>query len=235
MVDYRAVLQREHIYYQDQVAFVKKLGHAPPKSYRAFFGEVRRYAKRILVRHIHTQREQDIILALVLGMRSELDLSTKTDYINAGTMHILAVSGLHVGMLYGLLNFLLGSLMGLPPRHIGRSLLTLAGVGGYACITGLAPSVLRATIMLSCFMVTGWLSRLQRTYNTLASSAFVLLMAHPQLLFSISFQLSYLAVGGIVYLQPRLYRCIRVKHWGLDHLWRWTTLSIAAQLAITPH
>ncbi|MEN0016335.1 MAG: ComEC/Rec2 family competence protein [Bacteroidota bacterium] len=232
--DYRAVLQREHIYYQDQVVSVKKLGHAPPKPYKAFFLAVRRHAKRLLIRHIHTQPEQDVMLALVLGMQSELDLSTKTHYINAGTMHILAVSGLHVGMLYSLLNFLLSSLMGLPPRHIGRNVLILVSLGSYACLTGLAPSVLRATLMLSCFLVAGWLSRIQCTYNTLASSAFLLLMAQPHLLFSVSFQLSYLAVGGIVYLQPRLYRCIRVKHWGLDRLWRWTTLSLAAQLAITP-
>lgn len=234
--DYQAWLRQDNIYCQHffNKYLTKKLYNDPPNYFKAFLLKVRRYCNRILVQRISGKREQAVILALVLGTKDELDLMTKEAYAGAGTMHVLAVSGLHVGVLYTLLRALLGGPRNMLRTNWWRTIILLAGLWLYACITGLAPSVLRATLMFSFVIVARLLGRTSNIYNALAGSAFVLLLANPCLIFSVGFQLSYLAVLGIVYLQPKIYRCIELSNVLLHQLWRGTALSLAVQLATTP-
>jgi competence protein ComEC len=149
-------------------------------------------------------------------------------------MHILAVSGLHVGILYWLFSILLYRHKKIRQKGWLNSVLILLGLWIYAGITGFSPSVLRATLMFSFIVMATLLGKSSNIYNTLAVSAFVLLLGSPLLVFSVSFQLSYLAVLGIVYMQPKIYRWLTFNNFILRQLWMWTSVYLAAQLATTP-
>lgn len=180
------------------------------------------------------QTELEILSALTLGYKRELDPETKRVFSAAGATHILAVSGLHVGVIYMLISFMLGFLKKQKTGRMVFVLLTCLALWIYAFITGLSPSVLRATLMFTIFLVGENINRKSNTYNSLAASAFLLLLINPNNLFDVGFQLSYSAVFGIVYLQPKLEKIIPVKNKILEYAWVLLTVSIAAQFATFP-
>ena len=155
-------------------------------------------------------------------------------YSSSGAMHVLAVSGLHVGIIYLLLNSLFLFFEKFKYGKYLKAVFLILSLWAYALLTGLSPSVLRAATMFSFIIIGSALKRQTNIYNTLAASAFVLLLYNPYILLQVGFQLSYAAVLGIVYLQPKLYKLIYTKHWLLDKIWAITTVSIAAQLATFP-
>ncbi len=181
-----------------------------------------------------TGDELSVAAALVLGYRDKLDESLVRSYSKAGGMHVLAVSGLHVGILFLVLNQLLFFLKRWRYGRVVKAIMLLLILWCYALLTGLSPSVMRATLMFSFIVVGTALSRPVNVYNSIAASAFVLLVLNPYLLMEVGFQLSYLAVIGIVYLQPKMYRMLYVKNKWLDKLWALTTVSVAAQIATFP-
>lgn len=143
---------------------------------------------------------------MVLGDKSLLDADLKASYAKAGVSHVLAVSGLHVGIIFVVFNFLFsiffkGNLLG--PRLL-RALLTVCCLWGYAFLTGLSPSVMRASVMFS-FLQFGFLfQRPYSVYSSVVASAFVLLLYNPSFLFDVGFQLSYMAILSILFFYPRL-------------------------------
>ncbi|RZK15490.1 MAG: ComEC/Rec2 family competence protein, partial [Hymenobacter sp.] len=195
----------------------------------------------------------------VLGFRDDIDAATKQAYANTGTTHIMAVSGLQVGLLFAGLQWLLVRLpLGGSTRR--RRLLTvglgLSFIWSYAFLTGLSASVLRAAVMFSLISLGQAFERQSSIFNTLSAAAFLLLLYNPYLLCDVGFQLSFLAVLSIVYLQPHIVRWFDARNFVLDRqrswhsagvrrLWRWgawltnfaweiTALSIAAQVATFP-
>ncbi len=178
--------------------------------------------------------ELGVVSALVLGQKDYLNSDLKKAYSGAGAMHVLAVSGLHVGIIYLILNFVLSFMNRGKHLKVLRALLLLMLLWAYAFITGLGPSVLRATTMFSFVVIGTALNRTPNIYNTLAASALLLLLINPMLLFNVGFQLSYVAVFGIVYLQPLIYNWFYVKNKMLDYIWQITAVSIAAQIATLP-
>lgn len=173
--------------------------------------------------------------ALLLGYREFLDEDLVKSYSSAGAMHVLAVSGLHVGIIFFLLKFSLSFLNRLKKGKYYFTLIILVCLWFYAMMTGFSPSVLRATTMFSFILIGEKLiNRRVSIYNTLAVSAIVLLLFNPFLVFEVGFQLSYLAVIGIVYIQPKIYGLIYVSNKLLDKAWNITAVSIAAQIATFP-
>ena len=166
--------------------------------------------------------------------KDELDFEVKQAYATAGAMHVLAVSGLHVGIIFLILNTLLAILDTSKKGRIVKAIILLISLWSYAMITGLSPSVLRAATMFSFVIIGTVLNRKSSIYNTLAASAFFILIINPNLLFEVGFQLSYVAVLGIVYLQPIIYKRIYTRWWLLDKVWAITAVSIAAQIATLP-
>lgn len=173
--------------------------------------------------------------ALLLGYREFLDKDLVKSYSSAGAMHVLAVSGLHVGIIFFLLKFSLKLLNKLKYGKYYFTFLILFCLWFYAMMTGFSPSVLRATTMFS-FVLVGekLINRKVSIYNTLAVSAVVLLVVNPFLVFEVGFQLSYLAVIGIVYVQPKIYNLFYVPNKILDQAWKITSVSFAAQIATFP-
>ncbi len=179
-------------------------------------------------------QETEILSALTLGYKRELDRETKRVFSSAGAMHVLAVSGLHVGILFFAFSFCFGFLQKLKIGRFFYVPISIAFLWTYAFITGLSPSVLRACTMFSLIIIAGNINRRANIYNTLAASAFLLLLVNPNNLFEVGFQLSYMAVFGIVYLQPRIAGLWPVKNKVGLFFWNLITVSIAAQIATFP-
>ncbi|RUT77789.1 ComEC/Rec2 family competence protein [Ancylomarina longa] len=176
----------------------------------------------------------DILAALSLGAKSDMDPEIKQAWTNAGVMHVLAVSGLHVGIIYVLIHALFSSLLRYRWGNLVRGILLIILIWMYAILTGLSPSVMRATCMFSFIIVGEILKRRGGVFNSLAASAFFLLLIDPYLIFTVGFQFSYLAVAGIVFFQPRFNQLFYVNNFMLRWFWKLTTLSISAQIATAP-
>jgi competence protein ComEC len=175
-----------------------------------------------------------VLSALTLGNKEYIDADLRSSYTVTGAAHILAVSGLHVGVVCFVFKFILGFLFK-SNRFLGvKMVILILALWGYAFITGLSPSVVRATIMFSFVSVGMMLQRKSLIYNTLSASAFCMLLYNPFYLFDISFQFSYIAVLFIVFFQSRIYRLIRFRNWLADKTWDLFSVSVAAQLGTFP-
>ena len=171
--------------------------------------------------------ELGLIMALTIGDKELLEKDRLTSFSRSGAMHIMAVSGLHVGMISMALSWLLFFLKG-RLRWV-RSLVIVPALWGFAFLTGMSPSVLRATIMFTFLQAGSLMNRQSSGMNSLLASAFILTAVHPGVIFEAGFQLSYLAVGFIIAFYNPLYRMIRLKNRILDYLWQMTAVSLVAQ------
>lgn len=142
--------------------------------------------------------------ALVLGWKTDVNRDTKTNYRNAGLAHLLAVSGLHVGLLAGMVGILFWWTGRERKGRIVRGSLQLVAVWLFALITGMAPSTMRAALMFSMFIVNDMVGRRVVPLNLLALVAIVMLLAEPLLIYNIGWQLSFSAVAGILLAQPAI-------------------------------
>ena len=142
-----------------------------------------------------------ILKALLLGVRNDLDRDIREDFQNAGVIHVLAISGLHVGFVVLFLHMLFRLL---PLYFKWRYALTILCLAGYMLLTGSNPPVVRATLMAAIFLAGFILERRGNIYNYLFAAATIILLIQPQQLFWIGFQFSFVAVGSILYFLPRL-------------------------------
>lgn len=180
------------------------------------------------------ENELGVASALILGYKNNIDAQLKNAYSSAGAMHILAVSGLHVGLIFMVFNYLLQFIEKLKYGLIIKAIIILLLIWSYAFITGLSPSVLRASTMFSFIVLAKTIKRNSNFFNTLAASAFVLLIYNPLYIMDVGFQLSYIAVIGIVIIQPWLSKFYLPKNKIIQYFWDLTTVSVAAQIATFP-
>jgi competence protein ComEC len=172
--------------------------------------------------------------ALILGDKRGLTADLRQAYTDTGAMHVLAVSGLHVGMLALAIRWLLGWIPWLKRRVWFSLMLEISSVWLFTLASGASPSALRSAVMFSFLLLAKGVDREANVWNTLASSAFVLLAWQPSMLFDIGFQLSYFAVGGIIYFHPLIYRLWYCPNRVLDYIWNLTAIGFAAQLVTAP-
>lgn len=178
--------------------------------------------------------ELAIASALTFGYKDDLENDVKSSFSSAGAMHVLAVSGLHVGIIY-LIFISFFKMILIPERYKWVVyILILFILWFYTFVSGLTPSVVRACTMFSFFILADAINKSANVFNILAASAIFLLIVDPFLIMQVSFQLSYLAVLGILYLQPKINRLFVSRFWIINKVWDLTTVSIAAQLATFP-
>lgn len=176
-----------------------------------------------------------IIQALLLGQRNDISEATYIDYKNAGAVHILAVSGLHIGILLLLLQFLLQPIEKLPKGKTIKLLVIVTLLWCFALLAGFSASIIRAVSMFSFVAYALYLNRPSNTFNILALSMFfILLVINPMLLFQAGFQMSYAAVFSIVWIYPFLQKLWLPKNRILKKVWQLLSVSIAAQLGVLP-
>ncbi|HSV88786.1 MAG TPA: ComEC/Rec2 family competence protein [Bacteroidales bacterium] len=234
--NYKRFLANKNIYHQTYRA----------SGYWQFLGLnegffLKRWSLGLHQRALQTFRDNNIsgeefavVSALLLGFTDYLDEDLKQEYAGSGAMHLLSVSGLHVGIIFVAIKFLLSFLKRYRHGRYIQTFLTVVLIWFYAAITGFSPSVLRASTMFSFIAIAQSIKRKTDIYNNLAASAFFLLIVDPYILTQIGFQLSYLAVISIVGLQPYFYQKLHFKNFVLDKGWSIITVSIAAQLATGP-
>ncbi len=190
---------------------------------------------RIIQKYIPELEESSIVQALVIGSKSNLDPAIRDAYANTGSMHVLAVSGLHVGLIYAFLIFIFRFSVGKSKLiKWSKFWIILLIIWCFTFISGAAPSVIRASTMLSLLLVAKNIQRYPNTYNIIAFTAFCMLIYNPWQLFDVSFQLSFLALLGIVFFHSKIYRSWYIKNWLGDKIWTLTALGISAQLGTFP-
>lgn len=187
-----------------------------------------------LLDYLPAGTSREISMAMLLGDRNSISDRLEESFAQSGTIHVLAVSGLHLGILYWMLLKLFGTWR----RHFLLKwlflLICLMVLWTFTMVTGMAPSTQRAATMFSVLLLADTLLKQHSTINSLAVSAFVILWAEPYQLYSVGFQLSFLALGGILYLQPWIVGWWNVKNRLLRYFWELSTVSLSAQLAVLP-
>ena len=234
--DYRAYLGRKgitgQVYLKDEDWFDLQINDANPIY--AFSYRFRDVLLASLHRSGLTDNEFGVAAAILLGYDDYLVDEVRKNYVAAGSMHILCVSGMHVGIIYLLASFLLCFLNRKKWQKTLKQMLLLALIWFYALIAGLSPSILRASLMISFVIIGEIIRRKGFIVNSIAASAFILLCINPNNLFEIGFLLSYAAVMGIVVLQRPIYNLLYVKNKLLDKAWQITAVALSAQIATIP-
>jgi len=185
--------------------------------------------------HWHGSPEEvGLLKAVCLGDRSSLSDDMRQAYTAAGGMHLLAVSGLHVGLIWWILQYMTGWMSLIFRKEIARTVLVVGLLWFFAYMTGFSSSVCRSVTMFSFFSASRMMGERSQALNVILSSAFLLVLIAPERLMDVGFQLSYTAITGIVTLHPLVRRLIRVKQRILRWMWEATSVSLAAQLSTAP-
>jgi competence protein ComEC len=187
----------------------------------------------ILKTHIQGARESGLAEALLIGYKDDLDKTLVQSYSNTGVVHIIAISGLHVGLIYALLLLLTKPMRG-KRWQWPRFVLILAALWGFGVLAGAQPSVMRSVVMFSVLAAGVVLQRNTNIYNNLALSALLLLCYNPFWLWDVGFQLSYTAVLSIVIFFKPLYNLVYFQNKALDAVWKLMAVTLAAQVLTTP-
>ncbi|MEE9362672.1 MAG: ComEC/Rec2 family competence protein [Cellulophaga sp.] len=180
------------------------------------------------------EEELGIIQALLLGQRNDISTKTYEDYKNAGAVHILAVSGLHIGIILLILSIFLKPLERLKYGKTIKLISIVILLWCFALLAGFSASILRAVSMFSFLAYAQYLNRPTNTFNIMALSMFFILLFSPLLLFQVGFQMSYAAVFSIVWVYPMLLRFWYPKNWATRKIWQLLSVSLAAQLGVLP-
>ncbi len=180
------------------------------------------------------ETEYAVLSALTLGYQDELSDDLKQGFRTTGTVHVLSVSGLHVGIIYAMITLLLGFVHRNSKYYWIKPVLIILLLWGYAFITGLPPSVVRASAMLGVFCVSEIVRRKSFSIHALFIAAFFMLLVNPFSLFDIGLQLSFMSVLSILYLHPKMSGLIKIKNKYIRYIWQMFALSVVAQLATFP-
>ncbi len=188
----------------------------------------------LLQKTIPGEKEQAVAEALLIGYRDRLDPDIVQAFTNAGVIHIIAISGMHLGMIYVLLLFIFGFFKSTKTSRIIQGIVILLVLWVFSLLAGAVPSITRAAVMFSVIVIGNMLDKNGKTYNTLAASAFILLVYNPFYLWDAGFMLSYSAVLSIVAFFKPVYNWFYVKNRLLDYVWKATAVTISTQVLTLP-
>ncbi|MCI2228993.1 competence protein ComEC family protein [Polaribacter sp. MSW13] len=231
--NYKSYLSKQGIHHQifiDRSQFLKL--KSVSFSLLGFSAKFRSAVQKSLKKYSFSNDVLAVINALLLGQRQDISKELIEDYSRAGGIHILAVSGLHVGVLLSILSFLFKPLENFKKGKVFKTIFVVLSLWMFAFVAGLSASVVRAVTMFTFLAVGQSLQRKNVVFFSLISSMLFLLILKPMFLFDVGFQLSYLAVFGIVWIQPKLYAIWKIKLKGFDFFWKLFTVSIAAQVGV---
>jgi competence protein ComEC len=234
--DYKNWLATQHIHHQiflnpGEIVFTKENEGVPLIKYALTLREREvQYFRKIL----KSDDVYSVASTLILGYRADLDEEVLSYYAKTGTIHALSVSGMHVGLIYVVLTWMFSFLDRNRLAKACKLLIILLLIWCYTILTGLSPSVLRAAIMISVFMIGKGINRSANGVNILAFSGFLILVYDPLILWDVGFQLSYLAVLGLILVQPTIKNWFYFKNTFYQKIWSAISISLAAQLFTFP-
>ncbi|HEY5408339.1 MAG TPA: ComEC/Rec2 family competence protein [Ginsengibacter sp.] len=192
------------------------------------------YVVNVLNKYIQGPDESAVAKALLIGYKADLDKDLVQAYSNAGVVHLIAISGLHLGLIYVLLFWITGKIPFVKRSKIIRLMLLLSGLWIFSFLTGASASVLRSAVMFTFIAVGMATNKKSSIYNSMAASAFVLLCINPFMLWDVGFQLSYCAVAGIVIAQKFISNWFYFNNKIIRSVWQLASVSLAAQLFTLP-
>ncbi|HTN08021.1 ComEC/Rec2 family competence protein [Agriterribacter sp.] len=188
----------------------------------------------ILKKYIPGKREAGVAEALLIGYRDDLERDLVQAYANTGVIHVIAISGMHLAMIYGLLIVLLKPLQRNAKTKWVRGLIILSVLWLFTLLSGAGPSILRSAVMFSFIVAGESMRRKISVYHTLSASAFFLLCWNPFFLWDVGFQLSYAAVLSIVVFLRSVTHWFYCKHAIVNYMWKLIAVTLAAQILTTP-
>ena len=201
---------------------------------KSFLFQSRAWVVGTLQQFIPGEKEQGLAEALLIGYKDDLDKNLVQAYSNTGVVHIIAISGLHLGLIYWLLLLLTKPLKRNKNLVWVRLLLIVSSLWLFSILAGGGPSVLRSALMFTLIALGEVALRKTNIFNTLAFSAFVLLCINPFWLWDVGFQLSYAAVLSIVLFFQPVYHWLQFHNKAVDFLWKLTAVTLAAQILTLP-
>ncbi len=234
--DYQAFLQNRGIYHR--MYCFKSSYQLLSNEHIGIWNRSKRYqgiCQDILSHHIKNENNLAVISAMVLGERNLLSDELYEAFTDTGSVHILAVSGLHVGIVAGIISFCLMFLSNANKySRWSKVIISISGIWGFALLTGAAAAVTRAAIMFTLYFLAKSLRRKGISYNVLACAAFMMLLYNPAYLFQAGFQFSFLALIGIMFFYKRINNRIKSKYGIINKIWSLIALSLSAQLLVSP-
>ena len=229
--DYKRYMEHQGIYWQGYPTCYE-IKDAPSFSPFIKAKQLQGYLAATLSHYPFSKETVGVLKALVLGVRSDITPELYQQYINAGAVHILAISGLHIGIITYLLTLFISLVVPAHRKGVKIALL-LVFLLTYAAITGFSASVLRAVVMFGGYSIAYLAESRRARYDSLLLSAFILLLCKPTFLFEVGFQLSYMAVLSIALFLP-LGEKYRFENRFLNFFWDIIKVSIAAQIGVLP-
>ncbi len=231
--DYKHFLNRKNINYQ---LFIDKpiAEHKTGKGFYHWSAKSKAELREKLIKQGYTTESRAIISSMLLGDRTELTEELNQSYINTGVVHILSISGLHVMMIFAILQFALQPLLHLKNGRKIRIIISLIFIWGFAFYVELQPPVFRSALMITIYYISELLNRPKNIFHTLSLSAFIILVFQPNYLFDVGFQLSFSAVFFIVWLNPIFENYWKVKNSLLKKIKIMIETSLSAQLGTLP-
>lgn len=232
--NYSQFLSYKNIYYQSFPSFWAHAGYFNNSLFR-LSGQVRNKLRKRLAMLIDDDSKIGFAEALLVGYKHNLTSEISSSFAKSGTLHVLAVSGLHAGIIFFILSFLFKPFERLGAWGVvSKALLVILGMWFYAFITGLTPSVTRASFMFSLMQLALVVGRKPKVFNNIFASAFFMLLYDPLLIMSVGFQLSYAAVLGIVYFHQKISYWYVPSNKIIGYFWSLLAVSLAAQIATFP-
>jgi competence protein ComEC len=236
--NYREFLAKKNIHYTSfaEVTDVEVIGLAEGFSLLNFGSEIKRTVLEIFNTSGLNNGAAQLCAALLTGYDDEISPETINAFAHSGTLHVLSVSGLHTGILYAVLIFILGTIDKNKKYKFLQLLVITVVLWGFVLITGFSPPVLRAAIMLNLIAVGRFYYNYssEHSLNILAVSAFIILLVDPILVADTGFLLSYFAVAGILLFEPSMTRLIDSRYWIVNKTWQLISVSLAAQISTLP-
>ena len=203
-------------------------------SFLGFIAALRLKIQQSLQQYDFSEDELAVMFALLLGQRQEISKELSDNYSKAGAIHILAVSGLHVGIILLILSFMLKPLERVNKGKLIKLMLVILFLWFFALLAGMSASVTRAVTMFSAIALGQFFNKRNAIEHSLIFSMFIILLWKPLFLFDVGFQLSYTAVFGIIWVQPVLYQLWKPTFFIVDKGWQLISVSVAAQLGVLP-
>nr|WP_315233727.1 ComEC/Rec2 family competence protein [uncultured Flavobacterium sp.] len=233
--DYSKYLENKQIYAQLYADVEEiKIGTKIEKNIWYYSSKLRTRIIHNLEKNNFNKTELNVAIALIMGQQQDISPEIIRDYQYAGAVHILSVSGLHIGFILIFVTFILKPIPNTKRGSFIKLLIILASLFSFGIIAGLAPSVVRSVTMFSFVAIGNHLRRSVNIYHTLLVSVLLILLFEPSFLFDVGFQLSYLALFFIIWLQPLLASIWLPKTKVLKYIWDILTVSFAAQLGTLP-
>ncbi len=232
--DYGKYLENQEIYAQVYSNFNQAEVIGNEVSVVSFFSNFRDKIIANLKRSSISEAELNVLVALILGQQQDISADILKDYQYAGAVHILSVSGLHVGIIMLFITFLLKPIPNSKKGLISKLIVIIASLFTFAILAGLSPSVVRSVTMFSFVAIGIHLRRTVNIYHTLMVSMLLILLFKPSFIYDVGFQLSYLALFFIIWFQPILSNIWQPNNKTITYFWEILTVSFAAQIGAMP-